>query len=336
MPDTALRLVETGPDDPLFRAWCEVWEAGERADRPDDPPRPALEHVALGRDLLTPGGSRTGTHRAALLDGRLVGALRLVLPLRDNLGVAAVSLGVHPDARRRGTGTALLREALTLARAAGREVLLGELDEPVPHGAGAAFLRRHRATRDLVEIRRDLPLPVDEARLAALEADARRAATGYELVRWRDRVPDALLADRAVLEERMSSDAPHGDLPVERERWDGDRVRELEASVAERGRTALSAGAVRDGRLVAFTDLHVPLAQPVHAFQGGTLVVPEHRGHRLGALVKAAVLRDLAAALPQVRRVRTYNSESNRPMVAVNEALGFVVAGELSTWSLAV
>jgi RimJ/RimL family protein N-acetyltransferase len=38
--------------------------------------------------------------------------------------------------------------------------------------------------------------------------------------------------------------------------------------------------------------------------------------------------------LPEVRRITTYNSESNRPMVAVNEALGFQPAGQLSSWSL--
>jgi RimJ/RimL family protein N-acetyltransferase len=91
---------------------------------------------------------------------------------------------------------------------------------------------------------------------------------------------------------------------------------------------------VQDGRLVGFTDLQIPLAQPERAHQGGTLVLREHRGHRLGALMKAAVLRELAATFPSVRRVSTYNSDSNRPMVAVNEALGFRPAGRLSTWSL--
>ena len=91
---------------------------------------------------------------------------------------------------------------------------------------------------------------------------------------------------------------------------------------------------MKDGRLVAFTDLQVPLAQPERAHQGGTLVLREHRGHRLGALMKAAVLRELAATMPEVRRISTYNSEDNTPMVAVNEALGFRPAGQLSTWSL--
>ena len=50
--------------------------------------------------------------------------------------------------------------------------------------------------------------------------------------------------------------------------------------------------------------------------------------------MKAAVLRDLAATMPAVRRISTYNHEGNAPMVAVNEALGFRPEGQLSTWSL--
>jgi RimJ/RimL family protein N-acetyltransferase len=96
----------------------------------------------------------------------------------------------------------------------------------------------------------------------------------------------------------------------------------------------LSAGAVKDGRLVAFTDLQVPLADPRRAHQAGTLVLEEHRGHRLGALLKTAVLRELPVAVPDVRRISTYNFEDNVPMVALNEALGFRPAGVLSSWSL--
>jgi hypothetical protein len=84
---------------------------------------------------------------------------------------------------------------------------------------------------------------------------------------------------------------------------------------------------VKDGRLVPFTDRQVPLAQPERAHQGGTLVLREHRGHRLGALVKAGVLREPTATLPMVRRISTYNSDSNTPVVAVDEARGFRPVG---------
>ena len=333
MSSPVLDLVELGPDDALFPAWCEVWAAGQRLDRPDESPRPASDHVALARQLLAPGGSRDGTHRAAVVDGVVVGALRLLLPMKDNPTVAMVDVAVHPDSRRRGIGSTLLTEGIRLASAAGRSQLIAEVDEPRPGTPGREFALRHGWTSDQLETRRDLVLPPDEQALAHLEATARHASAGYEVVTWRDRTPDELLDDRAVLEQRMTTDAPHGDLPVEEERWDGARIREYEAAHVARGRTVLSAGALRDGRLVAFTDLQVPLAQPERASQAGTLVLREHRGHRLGALVKAAVLRELAAALPQVRRISTYNSDSNLPMVAVNEALGFRPAGHLSSWS---
>ncbi|MGY1752579.1 GNAT family N-acetyltransferase [Blastococcus sp. SYSU D01042] len=327
------RLVEVFPDDHAFAAWCDVWAAVEAADRPDDAVKPANEHVVLGRQMLEPGGSRTGTHRAAVLGDDVVGALRLIMPLRDNTSMAMVDLAVHPEHRRRGIGSALLAEAERLATASGRTDLIAEVDEPGPDTAGRLFALRHGWGCDLLETRRDLVLPVDEARLSAVEVEARQAARDYELVTWRDRTPEALLDDRALLEERMSTDAPHGDLPMEAERWDGERIREHEALNAARGRTILSAGAVRDGRLVAFTDLHVPLERPEHARQGATLVLREHRGHRLGALIKAATLREITAAFPRTRRISTYNSEDNAPMVAVNRALGFEPAGTISSWS---
>ncbi|SFT90994.1 Protein N-acetyltransferase, RimJ/RimL family [Geodermatophilus amargosae] len=328
-----MQIVETGPDDERFAAWCEVWAATQLADHPDEAPRPASDHVALGRRLTTPGGAVQGTHRAGIAGGTVVGALRLLLPVRDNTAVAYLDVAVHPAHRRRGVGTALLAEGVRLARAAGRSSLVAEVDEPGAGVAGSAFARHHGWACDLRETRRDLLLPVDEERLSVLESEAVAASAGYEVLTWRDRTPDALLEDRALLSRRMSTDTPNGDVPVGEEDWDAARVREQETVALDRGRTVLSAGALHDGRLVAFTDLHVPLAQPERADQSGTLVLPEHRGHRLGARVKIAVLRELAADVPQVRRISTYNSDTNRPMVAVNEALGFRRAGGLSTWS---
>ncbi len=91
-----MRILETDPDDARFPAWCEVWAASQRADRPDELPRPARDHVALGRRLVTPGGALDGTHRAAVAGDTVVGALRLLMPVLDNTTVAHVDLAVHP------------------------------------------------------------------------------------------------------------------------------------------------------------------------------------------------------------------------------------------------
>ena len=53
----------------------------------------------------------------------------------------------------------------------------------------------------------------------------------------------------------------------------------------------------------------------------------EHRGHRLGLLLKLEMLRWLAETEPALETLDTWNAESNRHMVAVNEALGYRVLG---------
>jgi len=239
---------------------------------------------------------------------------------------------VHPDARRRGIGTGLLAEAERRARAAGRTELSAEIDEPGPGAPGRAFAERRGFRCGLVEVRRDLALPADEGRLAALERDALSASSGYEVRTWRDDTPEGLLEDRALLERRLSTDAPSGDQPYEEEDWDAARIREREATHVRQGRTRFAAGALREGRLVAFSEIAVPLAVPEKAYQWGTLVLREHRGHRLGALVKLAALRELGAASPATTSISTWNAESNAPMIAVNEALGFRTAGLLTSW----
>ena len=75
---------------------------------------------------------------------------------------------------------------------------------------------------------------------------------------------------------------------------------------------------------------------PHWGFQSGTIVAPEHRGHRLGLAIKLANHRQLRAHFPSCRVLVTGNADVNAPMNAVNEALGFVPAGSLSSWSVRV
>ncbi|WP_244928378.1 hypothetical protein [Nocardioides sp. W7] len=67
--------------------------------------------------------------------------------------------------------------------------------------------------------------------------------------------------------------------------------------------------------------------RPALAEQHDTSVVAAHRGHRLGLLLKAEMLRWLAEAEPQVETVDTWNAESNARMIDVNELLGYRVMG---------
>jgi hypothetical protein len=62
-----------------------------------------------------------------------------------------------------------------------------------------------------------------------------------------------------------------------------------------------------------------------------TVVRREHRGHRLGLLLKIAMMELLATTEPQLERIVTWNGQSNEHMIAVNEAMGYAVYGAPAT-----
>jgi hypothetical protein len=79
--------------------------------------------------------------------------------------------------------------------------------------------------------------------------------------------------------------------------------------------------------MAAYTGVIVDPEAPSWGFQELTAVTRPHRGHRLGLLVKTAMLELLAEAEPQLEFVMTGNAAANDHMIAVNEQLGYEVAG---------
>jgi GNAT superfamily N-acetyltransferase len=134
---------------------------------------------------------------------------------------------------------------------------------------------------------------------------------------------DDIIDGVAYLDSRFNLDAPMGDLAFEGEVIDADRVREGELARQKRGRTTINAGALHGDRLVAWTQLSTSRIPSAHAWQSITLVDPEHRGHRLGLLVKLANLAQLRAVAPGVERISTFNADNNPHMLAINRQMGF-------------
>ncbi len=287
----------------------------------------------------------------ARVDGAIVGRAVLELPPETGSVTAAVEVAVLPDFREAGVGTAMLETVEAWAAEAGRTVLesfvihgpLGDarpLTPPTGFGAVPADAPEVRFARGrgyrLEQVARMSRLEMDVVLPGirrVFDAAAAHAA-GYVVETHAGIPPKEWLDDLALLQRRMSTDAPAAGLTTDEEEWDADRVLRLARDREEGGRTTLTAVARRSGSgdLVAFSELLVPEDASRPVVQDSTLVLSEHRGHRLGMLVKAANLVFLHDVSPEARSVTTFNAEENRPMLDVNEALGFRPVGAEGAW----
>ena len=158
-----------------------------------------------------------------------------------------------------------------------------------------------------------------------IAAEAAAYHAGYSLRSWAGPVPEDLLQGWAEVTSTLMTEAPTGDIAREPESPDPAVVREAEALAAAQGRELYATAALDEhGTVVAYTNFGVNTEGSPRAYQWGTLVRPEHRGHRLGIAVKVANLRQLQAARPDLGQVVTWNAEVNSHMIGVNEAMGFV------------
>src|SRR5690606_5741557 len=125
-------------------------------------------------------------------------------------------------------------------------------------------------------------------------------------------------------------------LAYEEEAWDADRILDKDERAEEAGEPRLTTVARHrgSGQLVAYTELTLPESKPAVAWQGDTLVHGEHRGHRLGLLVKTANLAAVLERRPSTERIHTWNADENQWMLAINVALGFAPASAEGAWRI--
>lgn len=324
MEISELDVADPGHEAALHR-W---WQVADAVDRDGRPWSWYLTWESLLQTFRTPTAAWTRTVLAAYDGGELVGGAHLQLPQLDNLHVAHVWVFVAPGRRRQGTGSMLLDRALAEATAQHRDTLLGAVTVPQGHEPGAvpgfAFAERHGFRAGISEGQKLLDLPATEPIWDALAAEAAPHHRDYRLVTWVDVQPAELVDGYCALNEAFNEEAPTGDLDVEKEVWDEARVRDRERVFRETGRHEVATAAVAsDGTVAGLTEIMLSEFSPERALQGGTIVSPGHRGHRLGLAMKVANQRALRERFPAVRRVITGNADVNVHMNAVNDRLGF-------------
>lgn len=285
----------------------------------------------------------------AKVGSQVVGCADYDTTTGENSDTAWVIVNVHPNHQRHGIGTALLAKLEAIARTEGKQQLhvyasAAMREGPAlaaPTGFGSVprdnaesqFLLARGFSLEQIERVSRLPLPVPG--LASLVDDAiDRCGRQYAVREWIDVCPERWRDDLAVLYTRMSTDAPSAELSPPEDVWTADRVIEYETRFMEGTITTLFVAVehLATGTLVGFTSLAVARDPNRAVRQLDTIVLHEHRGHRLGMLLKVANLAHLERVAPGRPSVITFNAEENTHMLRVNEAVGFAPIGYDGAW----
>ncbi|MGB4137581.1 MAG: GNAT family N-acetyltransferase [Microbacterium sp.] len=339
---------DAGPT-PLFREYAAVRNASilETTGRDDD----ALDAEAL-LPLLYSNRSFERRQWYVELDGAIVGCCVLDVMLDGDGRTALLFVSLLRRVWGRGIGSAAYAHLESVARARDVAKLLhwaehhddGSDAEPLASPTGFGTVPADRAARFLLrngfrleQVERASTLAWTEqtlADLADLNAQAQEHAAQYRVVQWMLPTPPEHISGYAWMKSRMSTDVPDGDLGMPEETWDAARVVEHDDRIAQKGWTmqVTAAQHVETGELCAFNELTIGADPAGATHQYDTLVLAEHRGHRLGLLVKTAGLLAWRARHPRSSRVLTFNAEENRPMLDINEAIGFEAIAYEGAW----
>lgn len=281
--------------------------------------------------------------------GAVIGRIGLDVPHEKGSKVAFWLIELLRETWGRGIGSAAYEVVERVAREHGRSVLQSWAEHPAadgprlspPTGFGdipedhiARFFLRHGYTLEQVERASAFDLTGSFEGVERLLAEARAASSDYRVVQWFAPTPPEFAEGYAWMKSRMSTDAPSAAMVFDEEAWDAARIAEHDAKYTESGRTlqVTAAQHIESAALCAFNELVIGKDPTEASHQEDTLVLKEHRGHKLGTLVKCAGLLSWHEVAPQSHRVLTYNAEENRPMLDINEAIGFAPIAYTGAW----
>jgi GNAT superfamily N-acetyltransferase len=308
---------------------------------------------AITADELLPHYAKTEYERrlswVVVEDGSIIGRIGVDMPLEADSKVAFWLIELLRDTWGRGIGSAAYELVEAVARENGRTVLQSWAEHPAadgpriapPTGFGdipedhiARFYRRHGYTLEQVERNSAFDLNGSFDTVQRLHDEAVAASAGYRVVQWFAPTPAEFVEGYAWMKSRMVTDAPSADMEFDEETWDAARIAEHDSKYTGSGRTiqVTAAQHIATGELCAFNELVIGKDRTEASHQEDTLVLKGHRGHKLGTLVKCAGLLSWREIAPQSPRVLTYNAEENRPMLDINEAIGFAPIAYNGAW----
>ena len=330
------RLDPKHANDEDYKAILEFVNAYRKEELPDDPPR-SLEYLKNSLKSVEHFDSMDMRFWYLWDKDRVIGEVFTTAGLTDdNRHLLQLELSVDKDYRRKGIGSHLLKTIVETADALERTLLITGTKDRVP--AGEAFAKRIGAKAGLAAHVNRLDLnELDHALMQSWIDTGNQRAAEFELGLWDSTLPEDEIEVIAEMISVMNT-APRDDLAIEDWKLTPDQLREWEAFMKERGtqQRTYYARHKPSRELAGYTQLHYNPEDVNTAQQGDTGVMPNYRGHGLGKWLKAAMVQRVQQDFPQVRYIRTGNADSNAPMLAINQQMGFKPYFAETAWQVEV
>lgn len=304
-------------------------------------PRRLRSDPAVTRDLAVDGLLRSVptyafSYFGLFDDDRLIGMGQSDGAVNsENADVSEVGIFIDPDHEGQGNHRLLFDHIDAFERANGRTRYWGWGD--ASYEPSRAFWEDelgYTLAYDERISRCDIAA-VDPAMMNEWRERASERAGGYTLVRAEMPLADELIGHYAAGLEGMN-DAPLDALDHQRETFSEARAREIQSLYLQRNDEIRLIFAIEQATdvLAGYTMTRVPRLNPALSKQGDTVTVAAHRGKGIGRWLKADMWFWLREERPDALYLDTGNAESNRPMLDINEAMGFRDVMHHNVWHL--
>ena len=302
--------------------------------RPDEPKRPYDKFI---KQVLVHSKSMLIKRWVIWDEGKII-AYAIIYKTLDgeNQHFPEVDIFVLPEFRRQGIGNKMLAKLNEECIKLNCTKLEFSTFSNTP--CGSEFLSAIGAEKCTTEyVNQMLVKNLDLKLMDAWTLKASERASDYEINLWEDEYPKNELEGFTKLYNDFWNSIPVGSLDYEYEELSPERLENEMNSKIRRGwkNWIMIAKHKVTGDYAGFTSLIFTGFNPEMLNQGNTGVAIKHRNKGLGRWLKATLLKHVLKEMPEVKKIRSENDTTNKPMLNINNKMGFKPIYSESYWQIA-